>query len=310
MAKRSSAAEAGENTIPLSRMDAVPPMNFPRESGSPVYTLPLQNEGPSPFYPPVCLKTHWDPTAILRHSLPEGHLAQPLDPRPWTRICMEYTTAGEQERAPDVPAGAVLPSGGQFYPPGRYQAAIDKESELRRLDRPLGTLEGNQWEPSLNSDMFNARILVPSRAPPSDPFRVHEMAYPKALLRSGPYDCRAADDRMATALTSDYLFNNATKQDRYKMMGKPAKPAAPSGALQAGPGKMRPDLDFSGRTVYEKGSYGQQAANTAADLRANAVDVHAEQARRAEQRIVTPDISSIPLPTTASSQNYTNMQIR
>lgn len=301
---------SGENTSALSRMDAIPPMNHPRESGSPVYTLPLQNEGPTPFYPPVCLKTHWDPTAILRRSLPEGYVAQPLDPRPWTRICMEYTTAGEQEQAPEVPAGAVLPSGGQFYPPGRYQTAIDEESKLRRLDRPLGTAEGNQWEPSLRSDMFDARILVSNRSLPSDPSRIHEMAYPKALLRSGPYDCRAAEDRLAKALTSDYMFNNATKQDRYKLMGKPAKPAAPSATLQAGPGKLRPDLDFSGRTPYKAGSYAQQAANAAADLRANAVDVHAEQKRVAEQHIVTPDISSVPLPATAGSQNYTNMQIR
>jgi hypothetical protein len=48
----------------------------------------------------VCLKTHWDPTMILRHSLPTQHLTMPMDPRPWTRICMEYTTAGETSPHP------------------------------------------------------------------------------------------------------------------------------------------------------------------------------------------------------------------
>ncbi len=285
-------------------MSATPPMHYPREGGSPVYDLPFKNEGPTDFFPPVCLKTHWDPTAILRHTLPSGgrSMALPLDPRPWTRVCMEYTTAGEQERAPDVPAGMVLPSGGQFYPPGRYQAAIDEESQLRRLDRPLGTCEGNQWEPSLRSDMFNSRILVPDRAPPADPLRVHEIAFPKALLRSGPYDCREANDRAAIAMTSDFVFNNATKQDRYKKMGKETRPAAPSGTLQAAkPAELRPDLDFRGRPEYVAGSYGAQAAEQRARLQADAVDVRAQQERVREARIQTPDITTVSLPVRASA---------
>jgi hypothetical protein len=155
---------------------------------------------------------------------------------------MEYTTAGDDEAAPAVSNEIVMPSGGQFYPASRYAAAIDDESKLRALDRPLGTCEGNQWEPTLGSDMYDARKLVPTRGVPSDPSRIQEVAFPKALLRTGPYDCRAENDAYAIQTTSDYMFNNATKQDRYKAMKKPTKPGPPEGALKAAPETLRPDL--------------------------------------------------------------------
>jgi hypothetical protein len=33
-------------------------------------TYPLVNEGPSDFFPPVCNQFHFDPTQIIRHTLP------------------------------------------------------------------------------------------------------------------------------------------------------------------------------------------------------------------------------------------------
>ena len=223
-------------------MDSIPSATFPRKDGSPVLELPINNEGPADFFPPVCLQSHWDPTAILRRTLPAGYVPQSTDPRPWTRICMEYTTAGEQDEAPEVDPSIVMPNGGAFYPASKYKEAIDNESKLRTLDRPLGTCEGNQWEPNPNGDMFNARTLVPDRKGGSPSGMIQELAYPRALLRSGAYDCRAKDDVYATQTTSDYMFNNATKQDRYKSMNKPTKPAAPAAPLKAAPETLRPDL--------------------------------------------------------------------
>jgi len=208
------------------------PSNFPTAGGSPLHSQPLNSEGPTPFFPPVCLQAHWDPTQILKRTLPMGHISLPTDPRPWTRICMEYTTAGDNDAAPSVNPNIVLPPGGSRAPYGLYSDAIAKESQLRRLDRPLGTCEADQWEPTLRSDMYDAHKLVPKRSTPSDPSRISEMAFPKALLRSGPYDCRSAADSMNVAMASDYMFNNATKQDRYKLMGKPTK-AAPAQSLSA-----------------------------------------------------------------------------
>lgn len=209
-----------------------PAMSYPTEAGSPVMSLPFQQEGPDDFFPAVCTKTHWDPTAILRKTLPEGYVPQSLDPRPWTRICMEYTTAGEDGPAPAINPSIVMPQGGQFYPVSRYMQAIDDESKLRVLDRPLGTCERDQWGPTANSDMYNSRILVPERSAINDPSKIQELAYPRALLRSGPYDCRDANDKLAMMNDSDFVFNNATKQNRYKAMNKDYRPAPASGSLQ------------------------------------------------------------------------------
>jgi hypothetical protein len=127
---------------------------------------------------------------------------------------MEYTTAGENQPAPSVPANVALPSGGQFYPPSRYQAAIDNESALRRLDRQLGTCEADQFLPSPTGDMFNARQLLPHRKQAADSRFVSELAMPQALLRDGPYPCREEAD-LVNMSRSKLLFNNATKQARY-----------------------------------------------------------------------------------------------
>jgi hypothetical protein len=252
-------------------MDVSPPLEYPRVKGSPVLDLPLQSEGPDPFFPPVCLQSHWDPTKVLRWTLPRGYVAQPLDPRPWTRICMEYTTAGEALPAPDVDPNIVMPSGGQFYPPNRYSAAIDDETKLRRMDRPLGTCEADQWLPGLKSDMFNSRILVPERQNPVNPMRIEELAYPRALIREGPYECRAQADAVNERLSSDYLFNNATKQDRYKRMGKETKPAAPVSPLLAAAEKLPAwAARDAGRAEARLGSYEAAAASSRADLVANA----------------------------------------
>jgi hypothetical protein len=231
-----------ESLLGVKVIDPTPPLSYPREKGSPVYSLPIEREGPSDFFPAVCLQSHWDATAILRHTLPKEYVPQALDPRPWTRICMEYTTAGGQEPAPATNPNTVMPNGGQFYPSDRYSAAIDAESKLRSLDRKLGTCETNQWKPTASSDMYDARVLIPDNVAPSDPNKIQEIAYPKALLRSGPYQCREENDVYNVRASSDYTFNNATKQDRYKKMNKPTKPEAPEAVLKAATEPFKRDI--------------------------------------------------------------------
>jgi hypothetical protein len=126
---------------------------------------------------------------------------------------MEYTTAGANEAAPPVSADVALPSGGKFYPPSRYLEAVDNESRLRRLDRPLGTAEIQQYVPSVKSTMFSNQKLLPRRT--ADSKFVSELAVPQALLRTGPYPCREEADNINME-RSRKLFNNATKQDKYK----------------------------------------------------------------------------------------------
>ena len=193
------------------------PLNYPREKGTPVSQVPIQSEGPSPFFPAMCLTSHWDPTAILRRTLPTEYVPQSLDPRPWAKICLTYTTTGEDTPPAPVKPGTVMPMGGEFYPISRYMNAIDNESLLRRLDRPLGTCDDEQFYPNERGDMYNSRALVP-KIRNVDPSKIQEIAFPRVLLSSGPYDCRYEADTVNIDL-SQRMFNNATKQDRYKLKG-------------------------------------------------------------------------------------------
>lgn len=169
-----------------------------------------------PFFPPVCLQYHWDPTAILRRVVPQGPpVPLALDPRPWAKVCLEYVNSGQSsEQAPAPPPNMVFPSGGEFYPPTRYSSSIDNESLLRRLDRPLGTCDAEQYEPNQRGDMYISNQLVPDRVYTPTTEMVKELAMPKALLRAGLYDCRLDADK-ANWARSTSLFNNATKQQRY-----------------------------------------------------------------------------------------------
>jgi hypothetical protein len=197
-----------------SAVPPVNPMGTPFAKGSPVESYPITSSGTTPFFPPVCLRSHWDPTKIYDRTVPTSLVALPVDFRPYAKICLEYRTTAPEQRAPEVPDDVVFPGGGEVYPPTRYLNNIDDESLLRRLDRPLGTCDGKQYTPNRGGDMYVDRLLVPASTRPPSRF-VEEISQPQALLRSGPYHCRAeADQRNWDRSTR--LFNNSTKQDRYK----------------------------------------------------------------------------------------------
>jgi hypothetical protein len=122
----------------------------------------------------------------------------------------------------------VFPSGGEFYPPNRYSQAIDNESLLRRLDRPLGTCDAQQYEPNPRGDMYVSNKMVPDRLQKPSTDMVKELAMPKALIRAGPYDCRLEADKINWSRSTS-LFNNATKQQRYNQ-GFPTKQLKPNQA--------------------------------------------------------------------------------
>jgi len=181
---------------------------------------PSQTVGQYPFenvegnlFPPVCLKTHWDPTLIIKHTLPQQKVSLALDPRPLVKICKEYRGYPDVP-APEPPSNMVFPSGGAFYPPGRYAQSIDKESILRTLDHPLDRwCTDTQYIPSMDSTMYVAGSTVPDRQPISNAF-IAELDMPAALLRRDMNTCRSENDR-AYMERSNRLFNNTTKQDRY-----------------------------------------------------------------------------------------------
>jgi hypothetical protein len=198
----------------------LPPWNGPPQ-GPPIQPTLGPAERPSSFpfespshdmYPPVCIRSHWDAESIIRRTLPTVQLATPLDPRPWTKICMNYVTTQEFEEAPRPDNNMVMPSGGTVYPPSRYREAIDNESELRGLDRPLGTCEADQYKVPLSGDMYRPNSTV-DRKEQNSRF-VQELSFPMACMRNSDYDCRSKAQQEAWA-RSGSLFNNATKQERY-----------------------------------------------------------------------------------------------
>jgi hypothetical protein len=165
------------------------------------------------LFPPVCLQTHWDPTKMLRHILPEQKVRLPQDFRPLVKVCKKYVTSGPVMESPMPPSNMIFPMGGEFYPPGRYSANIDKESVLKTLNHPLDKwCTSTQYIPKQNSNMYVAGSTVPDREPVS-PF-VSELAMPQALLRTDTYTCRSENDTKYFDRSSR-LFNNPTKQDRY-----------------------------------------------------------------------------------------------
>lgn len=179
-------------------------------------TVPIQGSKTQPFFPPVCLKYHWDPTKIYERTVPQAgrSLPLPLDHRPYAKVCLEYRTSAPEQAAPTTPSAVVFPMGGEVYPPDRYSAAIDNESLLRRLDRPLGTCDPEQYVPPFQGDMYVDRMLVPASSRPPLAF-VEELSMPQVLLRTGTYHCRAQADQRNWD-RSPRLFNNATKQDKYR----------------------------------------------------------------------------------------------
>ena len=182
--------------------------------------IPLKNEGPRNFFPPVCNQFHFDPTLMIKHTLPEQNysIPLPLGPRPWTKVCLDYVNSATNEPAPNIDPSIAFPAGGFFQDPNRYSASIDSESQLRRLDQQLRKCDAGQHEPNQSSDMFNARILVPKSE--SKFSQIPEIAMPKAVLTMGPYVCREEMDKINMEVSNKSFFN-ATKQNRYYIKSEP-----------------------------------------------------------------------------------------
>ncbi len=187
--------------------------------------FPIQNDTTlDPKLTNYCAPRHWDPTMIFRYSVPGGmgtnSLPLPMDPRPWTKICMQYVNSGPAEPAPPVPQSLVIPGAGQFYPPGRYSAAINQESVLERLDRPLnedllpGSCPGfKQYTLPATSDSLQQWSLLPPQTPPKSKM-ARDLEHPAVLERMGQYKC--SEEAMVCNLKgAPRFFNNFTSLSKY-----------------------------------------------------------------------------------------------
>ena len=233
------------------------PLGTPMEKGSPVGSSAIQdpaNGNTKKFFPAVCLSTHWDPTRIYSRTVPTSLVSLPVDFRPYAKICLDYRTSAPEQAAPQVPDDLVFPSGGDQYPPTRYIKNIDKESLLRRLDRPLGTCDPEQYQPPRNGDMYVDRMLVP-RTPKNMSRFIEELSMPQALMRGGTYHCRAEADQKNWD-RSPRMFNNTTKQDRYRAPAsvEPPRPSVWNGAARCMDTPLAGHQTHSGNRAWGSGS--------------------------------------------------------
>jgi hypothetical protein len=157
---------------------------------------------------------------IYRYSIPQGPSQQlPMDPRPWTKVCLQYVNSGPATPAPAVSSSLVITGAGEFYPPERYLNAIDNESLLRRLDRPLNedilpyTCYPDQYVLPPTSDALQQYSLLPPQRPPKSKM-TRELENPTVLERMGQYSC--SEKAMVCDLKgAPRFFNNFTKLQKY-----------------------------------------------------------------------------------------------
>jgi hypothetical protein len=185
---------------------------------------PIHNETTlDPVLTKYCAPKHWDPTMVYRYTVPQGpSQALPMDPRPWAKICLNYVNSGAAEQAPSIPASMVVTGAGEFYPPNRYMDAIDNESALRRLDRPLNRdlPPGNdscfpqQYVLPPTSDAYQQYILLPPQRPPMSKM-VQELEIPKVIEKIHQYSC-SEKAMMCDMSAAPRFFNNHTRLQKYK----------------------------------------------------------------------------------------------
>jgi len=186
-------------------------------------------------FPPVCLRTHWDPTAVTKHILPNlpQRTTLPLDPRQATKICYGYYHTGFGDTKSDsyeddsstvaIPAalrGAVwashntqpsdvLPPGGaagRGFPYSHYAQQIDSESDLQLLNLPNTRCADKKYIPTHGKP---PQSIADNNIPGANP----DILSPFATVVAKSTHCRAQDDAAAWNRSSR-LFFNPTKYDR------------------------------------------------------------------------------------------------
>jgi len=202
-------------------------------------------EGPRTLaeaYPPICLRTHWDPSMLVRHVLPEQLFpyTQQLDPRWATKVCTAYyeespgdgalaTDTPENSRIPVPPAllmserrPILTPLGAPYLPPGgtasrsfpykAYQQHVNAESDVLRLDEPLTKCASERYLPSKQ----DIAMTMDARTVPGSPASMYP-AMTKTMQITKIAGCREEDDREAWNRSARPFFN-PTKYDRTTMV--------------------------------------------------------------------------------------------
>jgi len=181
-----------------------------------------------------CLKGV-DPTEIARmYTFPDGRIPMgiPMDPAAASKICLGYVDS----RPPELVDADGMMEAARNHPQFAFRAGgpgtpyqIDVESQLRRLDQPLGNCQAIIPE--------DAPLYVNTVAPPpvsGVAYGVQNASNPVAAIVTevGAETCRIQADTVASAM-SGRRFNNPTRQDTMRF----DRPFAPPGI---GTGEPRP----------------------------------------------------------------------
>ena len=198
-------------------------------------------------FPPICLRSHWDPTMLVRHVLPEllNPYEQPLDPRPSAKISTGYYNEGagdaplsvpqpENSRVPIPPALLMSErrpwtpyTGSPYLPPGGtasrsvpfavYQQNVNTESDLQLLSYPLVRCPQGKFLP-VAADIAAAQEQRDVQGAPKRPDGYYAPEMNNAVIPPRQVaGCREADDAEAWQRSSR-LFFNPTKYDRTTMV--------------------------------------------------------------------------------------------
>jgi hypothetical protein len=190
-------------------------------------------------FPPICLRSHWNPTALTNHILPSATFRDlSLDPRPASKICTSYYTssAGDasipapKEFRPQIPAallnnettqrvedaGVVPPGGaaGRGFPYAQFAKNVGKETDLLRINEPLSRCTDRRYMPA---NGLPAPQMATNRIFGADPSYTTKEMDDKATIVSRTAGCREADDQAAWD-RSARLFFNPTRYDRTSMV--------------------------------------------------------------------------------------------
>jgi hypothetical protein len=180
----------------------------------------LQDRTLATMFPPVCMKSHWEPEALSSKYILPGdlHIPLPVDPRPLVKNCTTYVTTTPASVYPKEEAIARSRVGLSVQPGGSasrgvpfevYAENVNAESDIF-LNHPQDKCDDNKFIAAPDSDLYTNRHAPPARAPD----RFLELARPLAtIVPKGPYNCRTEVDNSAWARSSR-LFNNPTREDR------------------------------------------------------------------------------------------------
>jgi len=176
-------------------------------------------------FPPICVTSHWSPTDVSRHILPQTKRldSYAMDPRPSTRICTSYynTSPGdapliqEQEQESffdtDTKADFIPLGAGRGFAYDAYANNIGVEGDLFRLREPLTKCAEKRYVPRA----LPAHTNVLPFANISNSSSLSPLAT-EVQTQAG---CRQQDDEAAWNRSSR-LFFNPTRSDRDPRMAR------------------------------------------------------------------------------------------